>query len=115
MIKLPELGKYCPREKEPESWVIYPLKGGCLTEADADEIIRRVEQYNPWIPVSERLPEKTEEDLRPEVLVYDGESVTGALWRHYGSGPASRWDFETDRGKPTHWKPIILPDAEAEK
>ncbi len=64
-----------------------------------------------WIPVGERLPEKTEEDLRPEVLVYDGESVTGALWRHYSFG----WDFETDRGEPTHWKPIILPDSKERK
>lgn len=65
-----------------------------------------LESEHRWIPVSEKLPEKTEEDLRPEVLVYDGESVTGALWRHYDCG----WDFETDRGKPTHWKPITLPE-----
>ena len=77
----------------------------CDSKTEALKIIKVYEE-NRWIPVGERLPEKTEEDLRPEVLVYDGESVTGALWRHYSFG----WDFETDRGKPTHWKPITLPE-----
>ncbi len=73
-------------------------------EEENERLEAELEQHR-WIPVSERLPEKTEEDLRPEFLVYDGESVTGALWRHYDFG----WDFETDRGEPTHWKPIIIP------
>ncbi len=55
-----------------------------------------------WVPVSERLPEETKEDLRPQFLVFDGESVTGSLWRHYGFG----WAFDTDEGDPTHWMPI---------
>lgn len=60
-----------------------------------------------WKLVSEELPEKTKEDLRPEIFVFDGESMTVALWRHYKFG----WDFETDKGKPTHWLLIDKPEG----
>ncbi len=66
------------------------------------------QEKNRWIPVGERLPEKTEKDLRPQMLVFDGESINIALWRHYTFG----WGFETDEGEPTHWRPIDLPKGE---
>ena len=60
-----------------------------------------------WIPVSERLPEKTKEDLRPKLLVYNEDGIAVQEWRHYDFG----WSFSDDTGEPTHWKPISLPEA----
>ena len=56
-----------------------------------------------WIPVSERLPELTDEDLRLKfwVLTEDGPDVQE--WRNYTRLEGS---FDESCGKPTHWMPI---------
>jgi len=102
---------YCPECKvvnapHLKTCSLYP---DIAKERDAEIVTLQAElAKHRWIPVEEQFPEQTKDDLRPQVLVFDGESVTGALWRHYDYG----WDFETDSGKPTHWKPIILPEGE---
>ncbi len=60
-----------------------------------------------WIPVGERLPKETEEDLRPKHLIYNTDGMSVQEWRHYDFG----WCFDENTGPPTHWmEEIILPE-----
>ena len=78
----------------------------CQQAADAiEELMRRCEQfpYMPppaWIPVTERLPEKTG--------IY-------AVWTAKGFGnhlSASHWDGESWSLRVTHWMPLPTPPKE---
>jgi len=75
-----------------------------FTEDQAAEIIRRVEAYNPWIPVSEIAP-----GLGVWVLVSDttmiakGKRIDKTSW----FGPEITTIFEKQI---THWKSIVLPE-----
>ncbi len=89
-------------EGESVGWIIYSVKA--LTEAQAAEIIRRVEAYNPWIPVSERLPNQDY-----QVMVATKNDV------FVGCYCSLRGEFVGNLGgvvynNITHWKPIVLPE-----
>ena len=117
MNKLPKLAK----ENIGPYWVITKVLGG-LTKAEANEIIRWVEQYNPWIPVSERLPKKGKclvlcEGKIHEVVIRvtedEWEDAEGVSYlkdtaacdiRHLGCVLLGHDECIT------HWKPIILPE-----
>ena len=103
MIKLPKLKYHFSNLNY--SAIIEPLDESKLTVAQATEIIRRVEQYNPWIPVSERLPDVGQ---TVDVWLDLKTRVTSFKWSSYWKGAFAPHSI-------THWKPIILPEAEAEK
>ena len=72
---------------------------------------------DPWIPVSERLPELKErqslqQSLSDDVLVTDGYSVGIAFLdinnKFYSSSGNDNDEVES-MGKFTHWQPIVLP------
>lgn len=87
--------------EKAEKWEVHLV--GLLNCAES-----QLDRYR-WIPVSEELPKKTKEDLRPKhfVLTEDGPAVQE--WRHYDFG----WEFNEDTGKPTHWmESITLPEQE---
>lgn len=97
MAKLPELEKYLLYKRH--YGVRAKTKHGTppadgLTKAQAAEIIHRVEAYNPWIPVSERLPEK------PIKAITLWESGNIIVVKDFGK--------KQYRGV-THWMPIVLP------
>jgi len=107
--ELPEFEKYAIHKYS--FCLIARYKKGAitwLTEAQADEIIRRCKAYNPWILVSERLPKSPTQYL--------------CCYYPYGSDlpqiyTATTWSkakgFFLENGQrvfPTHWKPIVLPE-----
>ncbi len=78
--------------ESPQSDLLY--KYGCM----AQEIEYALAKYR-WVPVKERLPEKTDEDLRPKILIYNADGIAVQEWRHYAFG----WRFDDFTGPPTHW------------
>lgn len=84
-----------------------------FTAWEAGEIIRRVEAYSPWIPVSEGLPKKT-----GEYLVFPSQKHCPTLWYQDGWYWYDHQDdaiqetvgyCEDPILEVTHYKPIVLP------
>lgn len=74
------------------------IRGGYYkTRAEAERARKKLE--NPWIPVSERLPDKGYEVL----VVADGYRIIGRRTPHGG------WDIPADYRNVTHWMPMPEP------
>ncbi len=78
----------------------------CRSEVNAiiDKVMAELDKYC-WIHVDEKLPEETEEDLRPKYLIYNEDGIAVQEWRHYSFG----WSFSDETGKPIYWMSVILP------
>ena len=87
------------------------LKAIKQLQAQIAELEGELEKHR-WIPVSERLPKETEEDLRPKHLILTGDGIDVQEWRHFGFG----WSFDDNGGIPTHWmEQIALPETKAKE
>ena len=118
MTKMPKLEKNnWPGTSVKEDQFCITAKGenALFTEAQAAEVIRRVEAYNPWIPVSERLPEVPvgPPNASSEIflLIYKTMPCLGRYnnfegWRINGV----RFHKRLNQKDITHWKPIVLPE-----
>ena len=103
MSELPELDKYLSNSGVDNAYTIRAKHASgsmYLTEAQATEIIRRCEDYNPWIPVNERLPKESGDyqvvrqiNRFPTTREYCAKSL---MWLSHDTI--------------THWKPIVIPD-----
>ena len=62
-----------------------------------------------WIPVSERLPKLQGETVSGICLITDSESVRLG-WYDYKFSGWAWYPLPNTLAKPTHWKPIILPE-----
>ena len=103
-MKLPKMGLIEESDKHSISSLVVGEWKIVLRKDIAEEIFRRVEAYNPWIPVSEIAP-----GLGVWVLVSDttmiakGKRIDKTSW----FGPEITTIFEKQI---THWKSIVLPE-----
>lgn len=80
-----------------------------------DLAIQALQEYQPWVPVSERLPESGMPVLVTYIGHNDGKPYSDgvATWRFEENGYKGGWVWESDGCEVsveiTHWKPIPEP------
>jgi len=78
--------------------------GNHINQKIQDTIITALQAYQPWVSVSERLPDGDDADEKGLVLTYDKlENQEAFPW-----DKLEEWNATKDN-KITHWKPLPEP------